>query len=231
VEAGTSRAAAFRARPVTERERLVRRARLLARLGVAWHGIEAAVAIAAGVAAGSIALIGFGADSLIEGVAGMILLWRFASTRAENAWAEQRARRLISVTFFALAAYVGVESIRSLIGAHEPDASWIGIGLSAVTLSTMPPLARAKARVGERLGSAAAASESRQTMICAYLSAALLAGLVANAVAGWWWADPAAALVVAAVAVNEGRLTWRGDACCVPRGASADDAEHADCCH
>ena len=230
MEAGTPTIEGFRAPAVTERERLVGRARLLARLGLAWHGIEAAVAIGAGLAAGSIALIGFGADSLIEALAGVILLWRFAAVRAETGWAEHRAHRLISVTFFALAAYVGTESVRSLIGAHEPDPSWIGIGLSAVTLAAMPPLARAKARIGERLGSTAAASESRQTMICAYLSAALLVGLVANAVAGWWWADPAAALVVAAVAVNEGRLAWRGDACCVARPASAHEAEHESCC-
>jgi len=189
------------------------------------------VAIGAGLAAGSIALIGFGADSLIEALAGVILLWRFAAVRAETGWAEHRAHRLISVTFFALAAYVGAESVRSLIGAHEPDPSWIGIGLSAVTLAAMPPLARAKARIGERLGSTAAASESRQTMICAYLSAALLVGLVANAVAGWWWADPAAALVVAAVAANEGRLAWRGDACCATQPASTQDAEHDSCGH
>jgi divalent metal cation (Fe/Co/Zn/Cd) transporter len=210
---------------------LVRRARLLARLGLAWHGVEAAVAIGAGLAAGSIALVGFGADSLIEALAGVILLWRFAGARSGSRWAEHRAHRLIAGTFFALAAYVGAESVRSLVGAHEPDPSWIGIGLSVVTLITMPPLARAKSRVGEQLGSTAATSESRQTMVCAYLSVALLAGLTANAIAGWWWADPVAALVVAAVAVNEGRLAWRGASCCVAPSESPHGVQHDACCH
>ena len=200
--------------PAGERESLVRRAQFLARVGLAWHVVEAAVAIAAGAAAGSIALIGFGADSLIETMAGIVLLWRFATSRAGSQWAEHRAHRLIAVSFYALALYVGFESIRSLASADRPDVSWVGIGLSVVTLAAMPPLARAKARVAERLDSAATRSEGRQTMICAYLSAALLIGLAANALAGWWWADPVAALVVAAVAVNEGRTAWRGEACC-----------------
>jgi divalent metal cation (Fe/Co/Zn/Cd) transporter len=196
-----------------ERKTLVRRARLLAWAGVAWHVIEAAVAIAAGIAASSIALIGFGADSMVESAAGFVLLWRLASSRATSEHAERRAQKLIAGSFFLIAAYVGVEAVRSLVGGHEPDASAVGIGLAVVTLLAMPPLARAKARVGERLGSSATKSEGRQNMLCAYLSAGLLVGLTANAVLGWWWADPVTALAIAAVAVREGRESWRGEAC------------------
>ena|SRR5215218_2500188 len=197
-----------------EREHLVRRARLLAWLGIGWHGIEAAVAVIAGLAAGSIALIGFGADSLIESLAGLILIWRFAGGRAGSEAAEGRAQRLIGACFFLIAAYVAVEATRTLVAVDRPDESWLGIGLAAVTLVIMPPLASAKARVGERLGSSATRSEGRQNLLCAYLSAGLLVGLGANALLGWWWADPAAALLIAAVAVREGRDAWRGEACC-----------------
>ena len=207
--------------PVTDRAPLVRRARRLAWGGIAWHAVEATVAIAAGLAAGSIALIGFGADSMIESVAGFVLLWRFAASRAASEGAERRAQKLIGASFFLLAAYVAVEATRTLLGGDHPDVSWVGIGLSAVTLVTMPPLAIAKARVGERLGSSATKSEGRQNMVCAYLSAALLLGLGANAVAAWWWADPIAALVVAAVAVHEGREAWRGEACCADPACAA----------
>jgi divalent metal cation (Fe/Co/Zn/Cd) transporter len=197
-----------------ERRRLVRRARLLAWSGIAWHFIEFAIAIGAGIAASSIALIGFGADSLIESVAGFIVLWRFAASRSHSDSAERRAQQLIAVSFFVLAAYVGAEAIRTLIGQTHPEASWIGIGLAAFTAPTMPLLALAKRRVGNRLGSAATVQEGVQNMICAYLSVALLAGLLANALAGWWWADPLAALVIVAVALREGRESWRGEGCC-----------------
>jgi divalent metal cation (Fe/Co/Zn/Cd) transporter len=197
-----------------DRAALVRRARALAWLGVGWHAIEATVSVAAGVAAGSIALVGFGADSLVESAAGFVVLWRFASARAASDQAERRAQKAIALSFYALAVYVAAEAVRSLAGGHEPDASWVGIGLAVVTLATMPPLARAKARVGERLGSSATKSEGRQNMLCAYLSAALLTGLLANALLGAWWADPVTALVVAAVALREGRDAWRGDPCC-----------------
>ncbi len=197
-----------------DRAPLVRRARLLALVGLAWHLGEAAVAIGAGVVASSVALVGFGADSLVEAVAGVVVLWRFAGARAGSGEAERRAQQLIGASFYAIALYVGVEATRSLIGGHEPDASWVGIGLSVVTLVAMPPLAAAKSRVADRLGSAATRSEGRQNLLCAYLSAALLVGLLANAALGWWWADPLAALVVAGVAVREGRAAWRGDPGC-----------------
>ncbi len=212
-----------------EREQLVRRARRLAWLGIGWHAIEAAIAIAAGIAASSIALIGFGADSLIESIAGFVLLWRFATRRASSDAAEQHAQKLIGLSFFALAAYVGVEAMRTLIGADHPDVSWVGIGLSAFTLVTMPPLAIAKARLGERLSSSATRSEGRQNMLCAYLSAALLLGLGGNAAFGLWWLDPTVALVIVAVAVKEGREAWHGQSCCTAPIVAEDPCDD-DCC-
>jgi divalent metal cation (Fe/Co/Zn/Cd) transporter len=217
-----------------ERERLVRRAKLLAWLGVGWHGVEAAVAVGAGLAAGSIALIGFGADSLVESVAGIILLWRFAASRAASEDAERRAQRLIGLSFYVIAAYVGFEAVRSLLTGEHPDASWVGIGLAAVTLVTMPPLAIAKGRIGEKLGSSATKSEGQQNMLCAYLSAALLVGLGANALFGLWWADPVTALLIAGVAVKEGHKSWRGESCCTApvfaEAGAADDCCDDDCC-
>jgi divalent metal cation (Fe/Co/Zn/Cd) transporter len=141
-------------------------------------------------------------------------LWRFAARRSQSENAERHAQQLISASFFVLAAYVGAEAVRTLAGAHHPDVSWIGIGLAAFTAPTMPVLALAKRRVGNRLGSSATVSEGVQNMLCAYLSFALLFGLGANALFGWWWADPAAALLIAAAAVREGFEAWRGKACC-----------------
>lgn len=200
-------------RPAPDRARFVQHARLLAWLGLGWHLVEAGIALAAGVVAGSIALVGFGVDSLIEAAAGIVVLWLMTDTRSASPRAERRAQQLIAASFVLLAVYVGIESLRDLFGNHRPEVSWVGIGLSIVTLATMPPLARAKQRVADQLASSATASESRQTMLCAYLSAALLAGLGANALFGWWWADPLAALVVAGVASREARDAWRGDAC------------------
>jgi divalent metal cation (Fe/Co/Zn/Cd) transporter len=197
-----------------ERERIERRARLLAWGGIAYHFVEFAIAIGAGIAASSIALIGFGADSLIEALAGFVVLWLFTGARIGSEEAERRAQQLIAVSFFVLAAYVGVESVRTLAGGQHPEASWVGIGLAVFTTMTMPLLARVKRRVGNQLGSAATVKEASQTQLCAYLSIALLIGLVANAVAGLWWADPLAALFIAGVAVKEGRESWRGEGCC-----------------
>ena len=197
-----------------ERHRLERRARLLAWGGIAWHFVEFAIAVAAGIAASSIALIGFGADSLIEAVAGFIVVWLFTGARLRSPGAERRAQQLIAVSFFLLAAYVAVEATRTLVAGDHPEASWVGIALASVTAPTMPLLARAKRRVGDQLQSSATVKEGAQNMVCAYLSIALLVGLLANAVVGWWWADPAAALSIAAVALREGRQTWRGEGCC-----------------
>jgi divalent metal cation (Fe/Co/Zn/Cd) transporter len=202
-------------RPVETPElaKLQRRARWLAWGGITWHFVEFAIALVAGLAAGSIALIGFGADSLIEAVAGFVVLWLFTGSRVGSERAERRAQQMIAVSFYVLAAYVVVEAVRSLIGGNEPDASWVGIGLAAFTAPTMPLLAMAKRRIGHKLGSSATVQEASQTQLCAYLSVALLIGLGANALLGWWWADPLTALVIAAVAVREGRDTWRGDSC------------------
>jgi divalent metal cation (Fe/Co/Zn/Cd) transporter len=196
-----------------ERERLERQARLLAWGGITYHFVEFAIALGAGIAASSIALIGFGADSLVEALAGFVVLWLFTGGRVGSEQAERRAQQLLAASFFVLAAYVGVESVRTLVGGHHPEASWLGIGLAAFTTVTMPLLARVKRRVGHRLGSAATVKEASQTQLCAYLSVALLVGLVLNAAAGLWWADPAAALFIAAVAIKEGRESWRGEGC------------------
>jgi len=201
------------ARPAS-RAPLERRARLLAWIGIAWHIVEFAIAIVAGLAASSIALIGFGADSLIEAFAGLVVIWLFTGSRLGSTQAERRAQQLIAVSFFVLAAYVSVESVRTLVAQDEPGTSWVGIGLAAFTAVTMPLLAAAKRRVGRSLGSSATVKEGAQSMVCAYLSVALLAGLLANALLGWWWADPAAAFVIAGVAAYEGRASWRGEGCC-----------------
>ena len=186
---------------------------MLAWSGIGWHVVEFAVAISAGIAAGSIALIGFGADSLIEALAGLVVIWLFTGNRVGSRAAERRAQQLVAVTFFVLAAYVGLEAVRTLVGSDRPHASWIGIGLAAFTAPTMPLLARAKRRIAKGLNSSAAVKEASQTQLCAYLSIALLVGLGANAVLGWWWADPVTALVIAGVAVKEGRESWRGEGC------------------
>ena len=198
---------------------------------IAWHLVEFAIAIIAGIAAGSIALIAFGADSLIEAGAGLVLAWLFTGHHALSDASEERARRLIAISFFVLAAYVIIEAGRSLITSAEPSTSWPGIALAGFTAATMPLLARAKTRVARELGSRAAESESKQTMLCAYLSVALLAGLGANALLGWWWADPIAGLAVAAVALREGRTGWRGDAaaCCAPLVISTADGTEPGC--
>ena len=196
-----------------ERLRLERRARLLAWGGIAWHVVEFAIALGAGIAASSIALIGFGADSLIEALAGFVVLWLFTGKRIGSHTAERRAQQLIAGTFFVLAAYVSIEAVRTLLGADHPRASWVGIGLAAFTAPTMPLLARAKRQIGNKLNSSAAVKEASQTQLCAYLSIALLVGLGANALAGWWWADPLTALAIAGVAVKEGRESWRGEGC------------------
>jgi divalent metal cation (Fe/Co/Zn/Cd) transporter len=196
-----------------ERAALERRARLLAWGGNAWHVVEFVIALGAGIAAGSVALVGFGIDSVIEALAGGVIVWLFSDGRGSSHAAERRAQQLIGASYGLLVAYIGLEAVRDLLGSHHPGASWVGIGLAAFTAPTMPLLARAKRYVGRRLNSSATVSEASQNMICAYLSIALLVGLLANALLGWWWADPAAALVIAAVAAKEGVDAWRGESC------------------
>jgi divalent metal cation (Fe/Co/Zn/Cd) transporter len=199
--------------PPQERAALERRAKLLAWSGNGWHVVEFAIAVGAGVAAGSVALIGFGIDSVIEALAGGVIVWLFSGGRGSSHTAERRAQQLIASSYALLVLYIAVEATRDLIGSNHPEASWIGVGLAAFTAPTMPLLARAKRNVGRKLNSSATVSEASQNMICAYLSIALLAGLLANALPGWWWADPIAALVIAAVAAKEGVNSWRGESC------------------
>ena len=150
---------------------------------------------------------------MIEALAGGVVVWLFSGGRGSSHAAERRAQQLIAASYALLVAYIGVEPIRDLAGSHHPAVSWVGIGLAAFTAPTMPLLARAKRNVGRKLNSSAAVGEAGQNMICAYLSIALLVGLLANALAGWWWADPAAALVIGAVAAREGVESWSGESC------------------
>ena len=201
------------AAPPEERAALERRAKLLAWSGNAWHVVEFAIALGAGIAAGSVALVGFGLDSLIEVAAAGVVIWLFTGARGSSHAAERRAQQLVAASYALLVLYIAVEASRDLLGAQHPAASWVGIGLAAFTAPTMPLLARTKRNVGRRLDSAATVSEAGQNMLCAYLSIALLAGLLLNALAGWWWADPVAALAIAAFAVREGVESWRGESC------------------
>lgn len=194
-------------------ERLARRARLLSWLSLLWMTIEGAVAIAAGIVAGSIALVGFGLDSAIEGFASVIIIWRFTGHRIHSDAAETRAQKLVAVQFFLLTPYVAIESVRALIGGEHPDATLVGILLACGSVVFMPMLAIAKQRIADQLGSAATRGEGRQNMLCAYLAGALLVGLVGNAWLGAWWLDPTVGLLIAAVAVKEGRDAWRGEGC------------------
>jgi divalent metal cation (Fe/Co/Zn/Cd) transporter len=178
-----------------------------------WNLTEAAVAIGAGLFAGSIALIGFGIDSLIESLSGGILLWRLQSTNTDES-REQLAHRLVGVSFFVLAFYVAFEAGNSLLRREQPETSVVGIVLSVVSLIAMPLLARAKRRVAAKLDSRALHADSRQTDICAYLSAILLGGLLLNALVGWWWADPLAALCMLPLIFREGMEAVRNQSCC-----------------
>ena len=176
--------------------------------------LEGGVAIVAGIAAGSIALIGFGIDSAIEGFASVVIVWRFTGSRTLSHGAERRAQKLVALQFFILAPYVSVESVRALVNGSHAEESMVGIALAASSVVIMPLLGRAKQRIGSRIGSSATASEGKQNLLCAYLAAALLVGLLGNALVGAWWLDPLVGLFIAYVAVREGQQAWRGDACC-----------------
>jgi divalent metal cation (Fe/Co/Zn/Cd) transporter len=178
--------------------------------------LEGGVAIAAGILAGSFALIGFGIDSAIEGFASLVIVWRFTGARLLSETAERRAQVLVAIQFFLLAPYVGFEATQALLTGERPDVSWVGMALAASSIVVMPWLGRAKQHIGERMGSLATRGEGQQNMLCAYLAAALLVGLAGNALFGLWWLDPVAALVIAAVAVREGIESWRGEGCCAP---------------
>ena len=190
---------------------------------------EGAIAIIAAILAGSVALLGFGLDSAIEALASIIVIWRFTGTRRLSENAEQRAQRLVAITFFLLAPYVAQDAIHTLANGEHPRTSWLGIGLSISSIIVMPLLGNAKHRIGRRLGSRATAGEGTQNMLCAYLAAGVLTGLALNAALGLWWADPAVALGIAALALNEGRETWRGEGCCATSPIPGESGDE-DCC-
>jgi divalent metal cation (Fe/Co/Zn/Cd) transporter len=210
---------------------LARKVKLLSWLSLAWMTVEGAVALVAGAIAGSIALVGFGLDSVVEGLASVVIIWRFTGHRVFSHAAEQRAQKLVAVQFFLLAPYVGFESVSTLVSADKPDVSWVGIGLAVGSVILMPLLAIAKQRLANEMGSAATAGEGRQNMLCAYLAGALLVGLLGNALVGAWWLDPVVGLLIAAVAVREGLEAWRGEGCCVSSPLDgARFADDCDCC-
>lgn len=196
------------------RQVLNQRVRLLVAATISYNVVEAIVAITAGTIASSTALIGFGLDSVVEVSSAAIVAWQFSARDPETR--ERTALRVIAWSFFALAAYVSIESLRALFGSAEAEHSTVGIVLASVSLLVMPFLSYAQRRAGRELGSLTAVADSKQTLLCAYLSAVLLVGLVLNSVFGWSWADPIAGLVIAGVALKEGRDAWKGDACCTP---------------
>lgn len=219
--------------PVEERLRLARRVRRLSWLSLGYMTAEGAIAITAGVMAGSVALIGFGLDSAVEGFASAIIVWRFTGHRVFSDQAERRAQKLVAVQFFLLAPYVAVESVQALVTGERPDTSLVGIALAASSVVVMPYLGIAKERLADQLGSAATKGEGRQNMLCAYLAAALLVGLLGNLWFGAWWLDPAVGLLIAGVAAKEGLEAWRGEGCCVvadPLAAAAAGDTCADGC-
>ncbi|MFD4864375.1 cation diffusion facilitator family transporter [Streptomyces sp. NPDC058412] len=214
------------------RDSLARRIRLLVAATITYNVIEAIVALTAGTLASSSALIGFGLDSVVEVSSAAAVAWQFsARDHAAREAREETTLRIIAVSFFALAAYVSVDAVRALTGTGEAERSVLGIVIAALSLAVMPFLSAAQRRAGRELGSASAVADSKQTLLCTYLSAVLLVGLVLNATLGWSWADPIAALVIAGIAVKEGRDAWRGEGCCAaPPTASAPSATPADAC-
>ena len=190
-----------------------RRARLLSWLSLAYMAAEGAIAIIAAVIAGSVALLGFGLDSAIEGLASVIIVWRFTGTRTLSETAEGRAQKAVAVTFFLLAPYIAYDAITTLIARDRAETSWLGIGLAVASLIVMPVLGVAKRRLGAWLGSGSTAGEGTQNLLCAYLAAAVLAGLLANTLLGWWWLDPVVAVGIAGLAVREGIEAWHGEEC------------------
>jgi len=214
------------------RDVLRRRIRIVVAITIAWNIVEAIVAVLAGTAASSAALIGFGLDSVVEVLSAAAVAWQFSARDPETR--EKTALRVIAVSFFALAAYVAVDAVLSLAGLREPEHSPVGIALAALSLVVMPFLSWFERRTGRELGSASAVADSKQTLICTYLSAALLVGLLLNSLFGWAWADSIAALVIAVFAVREGIEAWNGDACTAPVAVltGEQEAEHCEdgCC-
>jgi divalent metal cation (Fe/Co/Zn/Cd) transporter len=202
--------------------RTARLARRLAWASLAWMTVEGAVGLAAGFGSGSIALTGWALSSVVEGLASIIVIWRFSGARTLSETAEGRAQKAVAISFWLLAPYVAIESIRDLVTHHRPETTLLGIGLTISSLALMPALGIAKQRLGARLNSGATAGEGAQNLLCAYLAAAVLAGLLANSLWGLWWLDPVAGLAVAAVAIKEGRGAWRGGNCCATTSMAPD---------
>jgi len=192
--------------------RLARLARLLSSLTLVWLGIEGAIGVVAGILAGSIALLAFGLDSAIEGLASVIVIWRFTGTRTSSPAAEQRAQKWVAVSFFLLAPYVAAEAIETLIEGAAAETSWLGIGLTLGTVLICPWLGLAKQRIGEKLGSRTTYGEGTH-VLCAILAGAVLVGLAGNTLFGLWWLDPTIALLIAGICVREGQKAWRGEEC------------------
>lgn len=212
---------------IKRRDLLKRRIRLIVAVTITYNVIEAIVALAAGTMASSVALVGFGLDSIVEVLSAAAVAWQFAAPDPERR--EKMALRLIAVSFFGLAAYVGISAVLTLSGLKEPGHSTVGVVLSAVSLVVMPFLSLLERRTGRELGSASAIADSKQTLICSYLSAAVLVGLLLNGLFGWTWADPVAGLVIAIFAVREGLEAWKGDACTQPVSALTGDVQTPTC--
>ncbi|MHB8243175.1 MAG: cation diffusion facilitator family transporter [Solirubrobacteraceae bacterium] len=212
---------------------LVRRAKTLSLLSIAWMTVEAGVAIVAALLAGSVALLAFGLDSLIELVSTSTILWLYTGSRSGSGAAERRAQQLVAICFGVLAVYVTVDAISTLAGGSHPDTSWPGVAVAAGAIIVMPVLARAKGSVAVQLGSAATAGDAAQSWLCAISAAAVLVSILANAALGWWWLDPITGLGIAGLAVREGREAWAGNVCadCAPIGLqSHTDCAGEDCC-
>lgn len=197
-----------------EWHRNARRARLLSWVSLVWMTIEGAVGVFTGIVAGSIALQAFGISSTVEGLASVIVIWRFTGSRTLSETSERWAQKLVAVSFWLLVPYVVAEAIYKLVSAAQPETSYLGIGLTISSLAFMPLLGRMKHRLGATLGSAATAGEGTQNILCAYLAAAVMVGLLGNTLFGFWWLDPVAAFAVAALAAREGQESWRGEGCC-----------------
>lgn len=193
---------------------LARRIQLLVGFTIVYNAVEGVLALAAGSIADSAALIGFGLDSLIEMSSALVVAWQFSGGRHEER--EQRALRGVAVSFFALAGFVTVSAASSLLAGRAPDPSTVGIVIAALSLLVMPTVSLTQRRAGAELGSGSAVADSKQTLLCSYMSGVLLVALLANSLAGWWWADPVGALAIAALAVREGLNAWRGNSCCAP---------------
>ena len=202
-------------RPVRSPEWLsaAKRARQLSWFSLVWMGAEGTLGVVTGVLAGSIALTAFGIQSFIEGLASLVLVWLFTGIRLNSNKAEGRAQKFVAIQFFLLVPFVGYEAISKLITGERADTSWLGIGLVTSSLIGMPLLGIAKRRLADKLSSVATRGEGTQNLLCAYLAGAVLLGLLGNTLLGWWWLDPIAALVIAAVSIREGRESWRGEGC------------------